>query len=91
MQGQTFERGTDLTIGNWINQIETYFTICHVQPEVCIMSMLMKIVTKHLNEIKKYQNFDYLAFREKLLEMFEEPDMATAYLRARAAMAKDRE
>ena len=48
--------------------------------------MLMKIVLKHLNEINEYQNFDYLPFREKLLKVFNEPDMATAYRNALATI-----
>ena len=52
---------------------------------------MMKIVLKHLNEIKEYQNLDFLEFREKLLEIIEEPDMATAYLGALAGVAQDRE
>ena len=40
--------------------------------------MLMKIVPRHLNKIKQYQSLDFLAFREKLVEVFEEPDLATA-------------
>ena len=42
--------------------------------------MLMKIVLKHFNKIKEYKNLDYLAFREKLLKVFEKFDMATSYL-----------
>ena len=52
--------------------------------------MMMKIFPKHLNEIKEYQNLNYLEFCEKLLEIFEEPDMATAYLGVLAAVAQDR-
>ncbi len=88
---ERYERGTDLTIADWINQMETYFTVGQVPPEAFVGFMLMKIVPKHLNEIKEYQNVDYLAFREKLLEVFEEPDMATAYLGALASVAQDRE
>ncbi len=88
---ERYERGTDLTIEDWINQMETYFTVSQVPPEAFVKFMLMKIVPKHLNEIKEYQNLDYLAFREKLLEVFEEPDMATAYLGALAAVAQERE
>ena len=51
----------------------------------------MKIVPKHLNEITEYQNLDYLAFREKLYEVFDKLDMATAYLKALAAVNQDRE
>ena len=38
-----FERGTDLMIKDWINQMETYFTVCQVPAEAFIGSMLMKI------------------------------------------------
>ena len=71
--------------------METYFTVGQVPPEAFVGFMLMKIVPKHLNEIKEYQNLDYLAFCNKLLEVFEKPDMATAYLGALAALAQDRE
>ena len=42
--------------------METYFTVGHVTPEAIVGFMLMKIVPKLLNEIKKYKNFDYLEF-----------------------------
>ena len=38
----------------------------------------MKIIPRHLNKIKQYQSLDYLGFQEKLVEVFEEPDFATA-------------
>ena len=53
--------------------------------------MLMKIVPKQLNEIKEYQNIDYLAFREQLFKIFEIPDKTTAYLGALAAVTQYRE
>ena len=84
---ERFERGTDLTIKDWINQMETYFTIGQVPPEAFVSFMLMKIVTRHLNETKLYQSLDYLAFREKLVEVFEEPNLATAYLNALASLS----
>ena len=68
---ERFERGTDLNINDWINQMETYFTISQVPADAFVGCMLMKIVPKHLNEIKRYQTLDYLAFREKLVEVFE--------------------
>ena len=55
--------------------METYFTVGQVKPKALVGFLLMKIVPKHLNEIKEYKNLDYLAFREKLLEIFEEPDV----------------
>ena len=60
--------------------METYFTIGQVPADAVVGCMLMKIVPKHLNEIKRYQTLDYFAFREKLVGVFEEPDMATAHL-----------
>ena len=71
--------------------MKTYFTVGQIPPETFIGYMLIKIVPKHLNEIKKYQNLDYLAFRGKLLEVFEKPDMATPYLAALAAVTQDQE
>ena len=53
--------------------------------------MLIIIIPKYLNDIKQYQNLDYVAFRKKLLEVFKEPDMATAYLNALATVTQDRE
>ena len=77
-------------IEDWINQMETYFTVNHVTHEATVGFMLMKIVPKHLNEIKKFKNLDYLEFLEKFLEIFEEPDMETAYLGALAAIDQNR-
>ena len=86
-----YERGTDLTIKDWISQMETYFTVGQIPPEAFVGYMLMKIVPRHLDEVKEYKNLDYLAFREKLLEVFEEPDLTTAYLNALASVAQERE
>ena len=68
--------------------METYFTIGKVPPEAYVGFMLMKIVPRHLNEIKQYHSLDYLAFREKLVEVFEEPDLATAYHNALASLSQ---
>ena len=62
--------------------METYCTVGLVPLEVFVRFMLIKIVPMHFNKIKKYFNFDYMAFLEKLPEVFEKPDMATAYLNA---------
>ena len=88
---ECFKRGTDLTIKDWINQIETYFTIGQVPSEAFVGFMLMKVVPRHLNEIKQYHSLDYLGFREKLVEVFEEPDLATAYLNAFASLSQTRD
>ena len=73
---ERFERGTDLTIKDWINQMETSFTIGQVPIKAFVGVMLMKIVPRHLSEINHYQSLNYLAFREMLVEVFEEPDIA---------------
>jgi hypothetical protein len=52
---------------------------------------MKKIVPKHLNEIKRFKDFDYLSFREKLIEVFEEPDLATVYLNALANVSQKRD
>ena len=38
-----FERGKDLTIKDWVNQLETYFTIGQVPPKAFVRFMLMKM------------------------------------------------
>ena len=88
---ERFERGTDLTIKDWINQIKNYFTIGQVPFDAFVGFMLMKIVPKHLNEINQYQSLGYLEFREKLVEVFEKSDMATAYLNALSSLSQTRE
>ena len=88
---ERFERGTDLTIKDWINQMETYFTIGQVPPEAYVGFMLMKIVPRHLNKIKQYHSLDYLSFWEKVVEVFEVPDLATAYLNALASFCQTRD
>ena len=72
--------------------METYFKIGQVPPsEAFVGFMLMKIIPRHLNEIKQYQSLNYLAFREKLVEVFEEPDLATTYLNALASLSQTRD
>ena len=84
------ERGKDLTIKDWINQMETYFIIWQVPPEAFTGCMQMKIAAKHLKEKQRYAHLDYLQFREKLVESFEEPDMATTYLSALQSLCQER-
>ena len=64
-----FEWGTDLNIKDWINQIKTYFSIGQIPANAFVGCMLMKIVPKLLNEIKRDQTLDYLAFWKKLVEV----------------------
>ena len=88
---ERFERGTNLTIKDWINQMENYFTIGQVPPDAFVGFMLVRIVPKRLNKIGRCQSLGYLEFREKLVEIFEEPHMATAYLNALSSLSQTRE
>ena len=60
--------------------MENYYTIGQVPSDAFVNCMLIKIVPRHLNKVKQYQSIGYLEFREKLVEVFKEPDMATDYL-----------
>ena len=71
--------------------METYFAIGQVTPKALVCFMLMKIVPRHLNETKQYQSLDYFAFREKLVEVFKEPDLATVYLNALESLSRTRD
>ena len=71
--------------------METYFTIKQVSLKAFVGFMLMKILPRHLNENKQYQLLDYLAFREKQIEVFEKLDLATAYLNAIASLSQTRD
>ena len=69
----------------------TYFTIGQVPPEAFVGFMLMKIVSRHLNVIKQYQFLDYIALREKLVEVFAKLYLFTAYLNALAGLSQTRD
>ena len=71
--------------------MENYFTIRQVPSEAFFGFMLMKIVPKHLNKIKEYQNLDNFGFREKLVDVFEDPDLANAHLNALSNVLQTRD
>ena len=71
--------------------METYFTIGQIPPDTFVGFMLTKIVPRHLTEIKRFKDLDYLQFREKLIEVFQEPDLATVYLNALSNVAQERD
>jgi hypothetical protein len=71
--------------------METYFVIGQVPSDAFVGFMMTKIVPKHLKEIDQYRKLEYLEFREKLIEIFEEPDMATAYLNQLSSIVQDRD
>ena len=88
---ETFEQGLELTIKDWIDRIETHFRIGQVPSKSFVPFMMMKIYARHLNKIKEHKSLDYLPFREKLLEVFQEPHLATADLNALSSISQARD
>ena len=86
-----FERGKDLPIKDWTNQTETYFIIGQVPPEAFTGCMQMNIAAKHLNKVQRYAHLKYIQFREKLIEILEEPDTATTYFSTLQSAYQERE
>ena len=77
---EKFARGTDVNIVEWIVQMETFFGISSLKPDAYVGFMLQKIAHPYFKEVVVYKDLEYLDFREKLVEVFAEPDMATAWL-----------
>ena len=69
-----------MNIVEWIVQMEGYFSICSLKPDAYVEFMLQKIAHPYFKEVVPYKDLEYLDFREKLVEVFGEPDMATARL-----------
>ena len=88
---ERFERVIDLTINDSINQMENYFTICQVLPEAFVDFMLMKIVSKRLNQIKQYQFLSDLEFCKKQVKIFDDLVMETEYLNALSSLSQSLE
>ena len=75
---EKYARGTLVTIKEWIVQMETYFNINSLKPKSYVGFMLQKIAQPYFKKAVVYKDLRYLDFREKLIEEFGEPDMATA-------------
>ena len=67
-----------MTIKEWIVQMETYFNTSSLKPKSYVGFMLQKIAHWYFKEAVVYKDLRYFDFREKLIEVFGEPDMATA-------------
>ena len=78
-------------IQDWIYQIEPYFNIGQIPPESFVGFIYTKIEPQHLPEIKQYRSLDYLFFRERLIEVFQEPDLATTHMNSLAGLAQTRD
>ena len=77
---EKFVRGTEVTIKKWIVQIQTYFDIDSLKPKFYVKLMLQKIAHLYFKEAVVYKDLQYLYFREKLIKVFGNLDMATARL-----------
>ena len=75
---EKYARGTEVTIKEWIVQMVTYFNISNLKPKSYVGFMLQKIAHPYFKVAVVYKDLRYLDFREKLIEVFGEPDMATA-------------
>ena len=60
-------------------------------PDADIGFIQTKIAAKHLTEVRPYQTLDHLAFREKLIEICDQTDLATAYLSQLNGILQDRD
>ena len=67
---EKFDRGTEVSIKEWIVQMETYFDISSLKPKSYLGFMLPKIAHPYFKESVVYQDLRYFDFREKLIEMF---------------------
>ena len=77
---EKFARGTDVNIVEWIMQMETFFGISSLKPDAYVGYMMQRILHPYFKEVSVHKELEYLDFREKLVEIFGEPDMATARL-----------
>ena len=75
---EKFTRGSEINVIEWIVQMETYFGISSLKPNAYVGFMLQKIAQPYFKEMSPYKELAYFDFREKLIEVFGEPDMATA-------------
>ena len=70
---ELYERGRDLTFEDWINQMETYFTVEQVPFKALVGFMLMKIVSKHLKGIKNIRTLSTWRFEKSCLKFSKNP------------------
>ena len=77
---EKFARGTEVSIKEWIVHMETYLDISSLKPKFYVGFMMPKIAHPYFKEAVVYKDLRYFDFREKLIEVFGEPDIAAARL-----------
>ena len=75
---EKFSRSTDVSIKVWIVQKELYFETSNFRTKAYVGFILQKIAHPYFKEAVVYKKMRYLDFREKLIEVFGERDMAIA-------------
>ena len=86
---EKYARGTEVTIKEWIVQMETYFNISSLKPKSYVGFMMQKIAHPYFKEAVVYKDLRYLDFRMKLIEVFGEPDMVTARMQDLSRASQD--
>ena len=89
----SYARGTDLTIENWILQMEAYFKAARIPIDCWVGLMVTKIEARFFNEVSELvePNGDYFKFRRRLIRVFEEPDAIQAYMQELNRARQDRD
>ena len=77
---EKFALGTEVNIKEWIVRMKSYFNTSNFRPKANVGFVLQKVAHPYFKEAVVYKNIRYLYFRTKLIELFGEPDMATARL-----------
>ena len=80
-----------MSIENWIIQMETFFMAARSPPSSFVGEMLQRIHPKHFDEVRPHIGLKYFEFREKLFEIFEEPDLIFTWLQQLNRIHQDRE
>lgn len=67
-------RGTDLTIINWILQIESFFLVASCPPSTYVDEIVQRIFPKYFDQITPHIRLPYTMFRKKLFKIFGKAD-----------------
>jgi len=71
--------------------METYLIVAQIPAQSMVGILCTNIAPRHFNEIRPYITLNYTGFRDKLVEIFTEPDLIQAYIQKLARVAQDRD
>ena len=88
-----FKRGTDMTIENWVMQMEAYFTLAKIPMDSFAGFMLTKIDSLHFTEVLPLmeKKLSYYRFRDQLFRIFGAPDAIHAYIQELNRIRQERD